>query len=88
MPSGPFFGFTREGAKVSQGLIQSWWSQGMMCGFKNAYDCIKVFFETDMTGDLQKMRSPCAVHACRGVTRWCRVMRARRLQSSWLRVAG
>src|SRR4026208_795669 len=39
----PFFNFTRPGAKVSQGLIQSWWMQGMMCGHKNGYDCIKAF---------------------------------------------
>jgi non-heme chloroperoxidase len=52
--SGPFFGFNRPGAKVSQGLIQSWWLQGMMTGHKNAYDCIKAFSETDFTEDLKK----------------------------------
>lgn len=56
--SGPFFGFNRPGAKVSQGLIQSWWTQGMMCGFKNGYDCIKAFSETDFTDDLQKFDVP------------------------------
>ena len=56
--SGPFFGFNRPGAKVSQGLIQSWWSQGMMCGHKNGYDCIKAFSETDFTQDLKKIDVP------------------------------
>jgi non-heme chloroperoxidase len=56
--SGPFFGFNRPDAKVSQGLIQSWWLQGMMSGHKNAYDCIKAFSETDFTGDLKKFDVP------------------------------
>lgn len=56
--SGPFFGFNRPGAKVSQGLIQAWWLQGMMSGYKNAYDCIKAFSETDFTADLQKFDVP------------------------------
>lgn len=56
--SGPFFGFNRPGAKVSQGLIQSWWRQGMMSGHKNAYDCIKAFSETDFTEDLKKFDIP------------------------------
>jgi len=56
--SGPFFGFNRPGAKVSQGLIQSWWMQGMMSGHKNAYDCIKAFSETDFTEDLKKFNEP------------------------------
>ncbi len=56
--SGPFFNFNRPGAKVSQGLIQSWWSQGMMSGHKNAYDCIKAFSETDFTEDLKKINVP------------------------------
>ncbi|KUJ19166.1 Alpha/beta hydrolase protein [Mollisia scopiformis] len=58
VPTGPFFGFNRPGAKMSQGLIQSWWSQGMMCGFKNAYDCVKAFSETDMTEDMKKIDIP------------------------------
>ena len=58
VPSGPFFGFNRPGAKVSQGMIQSWWMQGMMGGFKNTYDCIKAFSETDFTEDLKKMAVP------------------------------
>ena len=56
--SGPFFNFNRPGAKISQGLIQSWWSQGMMSGHKNAYDCIKAFSETDFTEDLKKFDVP------------------------------
>ena len=56
--SGPFFGFNRPGAKVSQGLINSWVSQGLMAGHKNAYDCIKAFSETDFTEDLQKFDVP------------------------------
>jgi len=58
VPAGPFFGFNRPGAKVSQGLIDSWYQQGMMCGFKNAYDCITVFSETDLTEDLKKLDIP------------------------------
>jgi non-heme chloroperoxidase len=56
--SGPFFGFNRPGAKVSQGLTQSWWMQGMMSGHKNAYDCIKAFSETDFTEDLKRFDVP------------------------------
>jgi non-heme chloroperoxidase len=56
--SGPFFNFNRPGAKVSQGLIQSWWMQGMMCGHKNGYDCIKAFSETDFTEDLKRFDVP------------------------------
>lgn len=56
--SGPFFNFNRPGAKVSQGLIQAWWTQGMMSGHKNAYDCIKAFSETDFTDDLKKIDVP------------------------------
>ena len=59
--SGPFFGFNRPGAKVSQGLIDSFWMQGMMAGHKNTYDCIKAFSETDFTGDLEKFDVPTLV---------------------------
>ena len=54
----PFFGANRPGAKVSQGLIQSWWNQGMMSGHKNGFDCIKAFSETDFTEDLKKFDVP------------------------------
>ena len=56
--SGPFFGYNRPGAKVSQGNINSWWLQGMMCGHKNGYDCIKAFSETDFTADLKAIDVP------------------------------
>ena len=58
VPTGPFFGFNRPGAKVSQGLIQKWWLQGMMGGVKAHYDCIKAFSETDFTEDLKKIDIP------------------------------
>lgn len=56
--SGPFFGFNRSGTQGSQGLIYSWWMQGMMAGHKNTYDCIKAFSETDFTEDLKKFDIP------------------------------
>ena len=58
IPSGPFFGFNREGAKVSQGQIQNWWRQGMIGGIKAQYDCIKAFSETDFTQDLEALPIP------------------------------
>lgn len=58
VPNGSFFGFNRENAKASQGLIQSWWDQGMLGGFKGAYDCTKAFSEPDFTEDLKKMDIP------------------------------
>ena len=58
LPSGPFYGFNREGAKVSQGLIENWWRQGMMGGAKAHYDCIKAFSETDFTDDLKQIDVP------------------------------
>jgi non-heme chloroperoxidase len=56
--SGPFFGFNRPGAKASQGMIYSFWLQGMQAGHKNALDCIKAFSETDFTEDLKKFDVP------------------------------
>jgi non-heme chloroperoxidase len=58
LASGPFFGFNRPGAKVSQGLIDSFWMQGMMAGHKNTFDCIKAFSETDFTADLKRFDVP------------------------------
>ncbi len=58
LASGPFFGFNRAGAKVSQGMIDSFWLQGMQSGHKNAYDCIRVFSETDLSEDLRKFDVP------------------------------
>ena len=54
----PFYGANRPGAKVSQGLRDSFWLQGMMGGFKGIIDCIKAFSETDFTGDLGKFDVP------------------------------
>ena len=56
--SEPFYGANRTGAKVSQGLRDSFWLQGMLCGLKAAYDCIKAFSETDFTEDLKKFDVP------------------------------
>jgi non-heme chloroperoxidase len=58
LASGPFFGFNRPGAKVSEGAIRSWWQQAMMGGHVNAYECIKAFSETDFTQDLKKIDVP------------------------------
>jgi non-heme chloroperoxidase len=56
--SAPFYGANRPNAKVSQGLRDFFWLQGMMAGYKAAYDCIKVFSETDLTEDLKKFDVP------------------------------
>lgn len=56
--SAPFYGANRPGAKVSQGLRESFWLQSMLCGLKAAYDCIKAFSETDLTEDLKKFDVP------------------------------
>jgi non-heme chloroperoxidase len=61
VPTGPFYGFNREGAKVSQGIIDNWWRQGMMGAFKAGYDCIKAFSETDFTEDLKSIDIPTLV---------------------------
>jgi non-heme chloroperoxidase len=61
VPTGPFYGFNRPGAKVSQGIIQNWWRQGMMGGAKAHYDCVKAFSETDFTGDLKAIEVPTLV---------------------------
>ena len=58
VPSGPFYGFNRSGAKVSEGTIRNWWRQGMMGGAKAHYDCIKAFSETDFTEDLKSIKVP------------------------------
>ena len=54
----PFYGANRDGAKVSQGLRDSFWLQGMLGGLKNLFDCIKAFSETDFTEDLKKFDVP------------------------------
>jgi len=56
--SAPFYGANRSGSKVSQGLRDSFWLQGMLGGFKGIYDCIKAFSETDFTEDLKKFDVP------------------------------
>lgn len=58
LAGGPFFGANRPGAKVSQGMIDSFWLQGMQAGAKNTFDCIKAFSETDFTEDLKKFDVP------------------------------
>jgi non-heme chloroperoxidase len=54
----PFYGYNRPGAKVSEGIREHWWLQGMMGGMKAHYDCIKAFSETDFTEDLKKFDVP------------------------------
>ncbi|MET9579666.1 alpha/beta hydrolase [Streptomyces massasporeus] len=61
IPSGPFYGFNRPGAKVSQGLIDSWWRQGMMGAANAHYECVKAFSETDFTEDLKQIEVPVLV---------------------------
>lgn len=61
VPSGPFYGFNRPGAPVSEGVIRNWWRQGMMGGMKAHYDCIKAFSETDFTEDLKAITVPVLV---------------------------
>ncbi|WP_434783325.1 alpha/beta fold hydrolase [Gimibacter soli] len=58
VPTGPFYGYNRPGAKVDQGVIYNWWRQGMMGGAKAHYDCIKAFSETDFTEDLKAIDVP------------------------------
>ncbi|MBC9206997.1 alpha/beta hydrolase [Roseomonas aerophila] len=61
VPAGPFYGFNRPGAQVSEGVIANWWRQGMMGGAKAHYDCIKAFSETDFTEDLKQINVPVLV---------------------------
>ena len=61
LAGGPFFGANRAGAKVSQGMMDSFWLQGMQAGHKNTFDCIKAFSETDFTEDLGKFDVPTLV---------------------------
>ncbi len=61
LPSGPFYGFNRPGAEVSQGLIDNWWRQGMTGAANAHYECIKAFSETDFTEDLKKIDVPVLV---------------------------
>jgi non-heme chloroperoxidase len=58
VPSGPFYGYNRPGARASEGVIGNWWRQGMIGGAKAQYDCIKAFSETDFTEDLKQIDVP------------------------------
>jgi non-heme chloroperoxidase len=57
----PFYSYNRPGAKISEGVRDSFWLQGMMCGFPGSYFCIKAFSETDLTEDLKKFDIPTLV---------------------------
>ena len=57
----PFYSYNRPGAKISEGVRESFWLQGMMCGFPGSYFCIKAFSETDLTDDLKKIDVPTLV---------------------------
>jgi non-heme chloroperoxidase len=57
----PFYGYNRSGAKVSEGVLESFWLQGMLCGFPAAYFCIKAFSETDQYDDLRRIDVPTLV---------------------------
>ncbi|SDG05714.1 alpha/beta fold hydrolase [Terriglobus roseus] len=61
LPSGPFYGFNREGVKTIDGVVHNWWRQGMMGSAKAHYDCIKTFSETDFTEDLKAITVPVLV---------------------------
>ena len=61
VPTGPFYGFNRPGAKVSDGLIGNWWRQGMIGGAKAHYDGVVAFSQTDFTEDLKKIAIPVLV---------------------------
>ncbi len=61
IPTGPFYGYNRPGAEVSEGVIRNWWRQGMMGGTKAHYDSINAFSETDFTEDLKAIDLPVLV---------------------------
>jgi non-heme chloroperoxidase len=58
LAGGPFYGANRPGAKISQGMIDTFWHQGVMAGHRNAFECIEAFSETDFTEDLKKFDVP------------------------------
>src|SRR5262245_16973292 len=60
----PVYGYNRPGAKISEGVRESFWMQGMMAGFRAAYFCIKAFSETDLTEDLKKIDVPTLILHC------------------------
>jgi non-heme chloroperoxidase len=61
VPSGPFYGYNRPGAKPQQGIVMNWWRQGMMGSAKAHYDCVAAFSETDFTDDLKAIDVPVLV---------------------------
>jgi non-heme chloroperoxidase len=61
LPTGPFYGYNRQGAKASEAIIQNWWRQGMMGGAKAHYDGIVAFSQTDFVPDLKKITVPMLV---------------------------
>lgn len=61
VPTGPFYGFNRDGATVHEGVIRNWWRQGMMGSAKAHYEGIKAFSETDQTEDLRAISVPTLV---------------------------
>ena len=61
LPTGPFYGFNRDGVETIPGVVDNWWRQGMMGGAKAHYDCIKAFSETDFTEDLKAIQQPVLV---------------------------
>ncbi len=61
IPTGPFYGFNRPNAKISQGSIDNWWRQGMAGSAKAHYDGVKAFSETDFTEDLKMIEVPTLV---------------------------
>src|SRR6266516_5799781 len=61
VPTGPFYGYNRPGAKASPAVIDNWWRQGMMGAINAHYECIKAFSETDFTEDLKKIDVPTLV---------------------------
>jgi non-heme chloroperoxidase len=61
LPAGPFYGFNRPGATISEGVIRNWWRQGMTGSAKAHYDCIKAFSETDFSEDLKSIDVPTLV---------------------------
>jgi non-heme chloroperoxidase len=81
VPTGPFYGFNRPDAKVSQGLIDRWWRQGMMGAANAHYECIKAFSETDFNEDLRTIDVPVLVRMAPTI-RSCRTRIQRRWRSS------
>jgi len=61
IPTGPFYGYNRPGAKASEAIIHNWWRQGMMGGAKAHYDGVVAFSQTDFTEDLKKITVPVLV---------------------------